>query len=168
MIEKLRGLGHDAWGVDINAPEHPFIIRANMERPPDLSKNPFDLVFCFETLEHIIHDYDALAAIHSWLKPGGKLILSTPNEKGGEDYHLHIRHYMAWSLKRLLDYAGFIDIEVSVNPENQASLLVKASKELLEQCPMCGDNVSNMNEHFMSCPAYSTSLAPKSDNRKEE
>ncbi len=127
LVDLLRSLGHDAHGLDIKAPDLPYMVRADMEKPPDLSGDPFDLIFCFETLEHIIHDYDALVAMHSWLKPGGRLVMSTPNEKGGEDYRGHIRHYLAWSLRLLLKYAGFVEVEVSVNPENQAGLLVKAS-----------------------------------------
>ncbi len=126
LVDKLRGLGHDAWGLDIQPPDRPFVIRADIEEPPDLSQEPFDLIFCFETLEHIVHDYEALAAMRAWLKPGGVLVMSTPNEKGGEDYPRHIRHYQAWSLRLLLRYAGFADVDVRTNPQNQAGLLVKA------------------------------------------
>lgn len=43
---------------------------------------PGDLVICLETLEHVGSYRDALAVIHHAMAPGGRLLLSMPNEVG--------------------------------------------------------------------------------------
>jgi len=44
-------------------------------------KNKYDLIFCFEVLEHIKNDKDALNQIARLIKPGGKVMLSFPAHK---------------------------------------------------------------------------------------
>lgn len=41
--------------------------------------NQFDVAICFENIEHIINDQKLMCDIASCLKPGGKLLLTTPN-----------------------------------------------------------------------------------------
>lgn len=43
-----------------------------------LARHGFDLILCTEVIEHIADSRGALAEIHRLLKPGGHLILSTP------------------------------------------------------------------------------------------
>jgi ubiquinone/menaquinone biosynthesis C-methylase UbiE len=43
----------------------------------------FDVVFCLEVFEHLQNPYFALMEIQRVLKPGGKLVLSVPNYRGG-------------------------------------------------------------------------------------
>lgn len=45
-------------------------------------EEPGDLVICLETLEHVGSYRDALQVIHHALAPGGRLVLSMPNEVG--------------------------------------------------------------------------------------
>ncbi len=40
----------------------------------------FDVVICLETIEHILDDRKLMADIAACLKPGGKLLLTTPNK----------------------------------------------------------------------------------------
>ena len=40
---------------------------------------PYDLVFCLQTLEHIIYWQTALRYLNSLVKPGGHLIITVPN-----------------------------------------------------------------------------------------
>jgi len=49
----------------------------NLETRDDLI-GKFDVAICFETIEHIIDDRKLLRDIASCLKPGGRLLLSTP------------------------------------------------------------------------------------------
>lgn len=44
-----------------------------------LSKQNYDLVFAFEVIEHVKHPGVFLSLVFDLLKPGGKLLLSTPN-----------------------------------------------------------------------------------------
>jgi SAM-dependent methyltransferase len=50
----------------------------NLDTREDLTCK-FDVAICFETIEHIINDRKLLRDISSCLKPGGRLLLTTPN-----------------------------------------------------------------------------------------
>ncbi len=39
----------------------------------------FDVVVCFEVVEHILDDRKLIRDLHACLKPGGRLFLTTPN-----------------------------------------------------------------------------------------
>ncbi|MCU9612797.1 class I SAM-dependent methyltransferase [Caldibacillus lycopersici] len=54
----------------------------------------FDVIVCFETFEHIAEEQQLMNNIRQLLKPGGKLILSTPFGLGrgmptNERFHMH-------------------------------------------------------------------------------
>lgn len=89
----------------------------------------YDTVLCLEVLEHMEVDPMALLdEINRTLKPGGTLLLTTPNICGsrniakilagrdpyfymqyqrGASYHRHNYEYSVWSLRHLLTAAGF-------------------------------------------------------------
>lgn len=102
----------------------------DLERPgwpyPDAA---FDVVVCCEILEHLGRDpMSAMAEIHRVLKPGGRLLLTTPNlasaksvasalegespyvfgqfVPGGAEGDRHHREYTAVEIERLLGWAG--------------------------------------------------------------
>mgnify|MGYP001794328824 CR=1 FL=1 len=54
-----------------------------------LASNTFDLAASFETIEHIENATGLLAELHRVLKPGGQLVMSTPNRVGPTPYHVH-------------------------------------------------------------------------------
>lgn len=79
----------------------------------------FDIIFFNHVIEHIPQDEAALKVIHRILKPGGLLILGTPNE-GAWWWQLayklqpetrkstdHVRFYTASSLSKRITEAGF-------------------------------------------------------------
>ncbi|WP_169908084.1 class I SAM-dependent methyltransferase [Metabacillus halosaccharovorans] len=77
----------------------------------------FDVITCFETIEHLSEDGNFLKKINSLLKPGGILLISSPNEdvipcdqnpfyKDGKNPH-HYRHYTPQQLKNALSESGF-------------------------------------------------------------
>src|SRR5262245_48918466 len=58
-----------------------------------LENGTFDLIVCFETLEHIRQPEAALEVLAHLLKPEGIMIVSVPNDrelKPDNPYHLHI------------------------------------------------------------------------------
>lgn len=75
----------------------------------------FDYLFSFDVLEHIEDDKAALAAWHSWLKPGGTLLLSVPARMSlwttGDEWAGHFRRYERDQLISMLDQAGF-EVEI--------------------------------------------------------
>jgi len=84
----------------------------------------FDLVICFEVIEHILDDRKLMRDLHACLKPGGRLLLTTPNiyyrsswndagpwskvEDGG-----HVRRgYSSAMIRELCKDAGFMVEEI--------------------------------------------------------
>ncbi len=49
----------------------------------------FDLVLSVDVMEHILEDVQVFKNLHSALKPGGMLLISTPSDQGGSDVHDH-------------------------------------------------------------------------------
>lgn len=74
-------------------------------------KEGFDLVCAFDVLEHIEEDAAALEQWHSWLRPGGVLLLSVPAHgsrwNAGDVWAGHYRRYEREGLVRLLAQNGF-------------------------------------------------------------
>jgi 2-polyprenyl-3-methyl-5-hydroxy-6-metoxy-1,4-benzoquinol methylase len=62
-------------------PENAEFIKMRFPPLQFVAFNSYDVVICFQTIEHIKNDETFLKDIFRVLKPGGKLILSTPNKK---------------------------------------------------------------------------------------
>jgi ubiquinone/menaquinone biosynthesis C-methylase UbiE len=58
---------------------HVTIALASGERLP-MPDASFDVVFCIETLEHVVSEREALAEMRRVLRPGGTLLLTVPNK----------------------------------------------------------------------------------------
>jgi SAM-dependent methyltransferase len=82
------------------------------EVPPiPFTDDAFDFVVCFETVEHISDDDDFIREIARVLRPGGQLLVSTPNKTvsapGGVPVNpWHVREYTLASLTELVERAG--------------------------------------------------------------
>lgn len=70
-----------------------FVAASAYELP--FAESSFDIVCCFQVIEHLKYPEKLLALIKKLLKPGGILIISTPNKiQFGQDYSLKIPfHY---------------------------------------------------------------------------
>lgn len=137
----LKLLGYDIIGVDIN-PErfnklltmyNLKIFKIDVEQEPlSFINNSFDVILFTEILEHLrINPINALREAYRVLKPGGRLILSTPNITPlhridflfGKDFNAnpvrefekiekigHMGHFRLYSLREIelfLKYVGF-------------------------------------------------------------
>lgn len=116
--------------------------------PPELQRESFDVVTCFEVIEHVYAPRALLANCRRALKPGGMLILSTPCHgywknlalavTGKLDNHFtalwdggHIKFWSRRTLFRLLDETGFRAHEsygVSRVPYLWKSMIVRSCK----------------------------------------
>lgn len=65
--------------------------------------NSYNVCICFQTIEHITEDDLFIREVHRILKPGGYLILTTPNKTTSLTRNpWHVREYSADSLYKLL------------------------------------------------------------------
>jgi 2-polyprenyl-3-methyl-5-hydroxy-6-metoxy-1,4-benzoquinol methylase len=84
MNPHLSRLGRSVTGIDMAEPSGDvrydrFLVGNifDLERLDDGRK--YDCIVCGEFIEHVERPYDLLRVLRSQLKPGGRLVLSTPN-----------------------------------------------------------------------------------------
>ena len=84
-IEAARHKGVDARFCDLNAGQIPF------------SNESFDLVFAGEVIEHLVDTDGFLSEVARCIKPGGHVIITTPNLASFENrLRLVLGMYPAW------------------------------------------------------------------------
>jgi 2-polyprenyl-3-methyl-5-hydroxy-6-metoxy-1,4-benzoquinol methylase len=123
---------HDVMGVDVSPQFAPHALKAGFlsHQIKDLSSDPIDvqsqsvdLVFCGQTIEHVIDTDWLLSELNRSLKPGGSIILTTPNVRSphsfirlllneppafGSKYRSgHVRDWTTRMLRRALENNGF-------------------------------------------------------------
>jgi SAM-dependent methyltransferase len=130
---RLRDAGIDVVPTDLDPP-HEWIHRLDLDDPQwtEETRGPFDLVVCVETLEHVENPRQVLRSIRALLRPGGRLLVSTPNVTHphsrlltllrGAPYIFGPRHYHSpghitllpdWMLTEHVRLAGFGSLEVT-------------------------------------------------------
>lgn len=87
----------------IKNPEKVKFIQTNVPPFTGIADQTFDFVVTFQVIEHIVPDQAFTKEIHRVLKPGGKLIVTTPNRKMSLSRNpWHIREYRVEQLRDLL------------------------------------------------------------------
>lgn len=95
---------HNALGDNLML--YPNVEFHQMTVPPlrGIASNSFDYVICFQVIEHIRRDFLLLEEVRRVLRPGGRLIISTPNKKMSLTRNpWHVREYSADEFKNLLE-----------------------------------------------------------------
>jgi SAM-dependent methyltransferase len=124
QVAELEGLGYAAVGLEPNA--HAVAIAQARGRPvrhgtaeaPPFEDESFDTLILSQVVEHLVDPIAALAGLRRLVRPGGRLIVLTPNVRGvprrlfgGEwahwhpPYHVHL--FGAGQLRRAIGEAGY-------------------------------------------------------------
>ena len=95
----------------------------------------FDVITCFDVLEHLYEPRKVMARVAEWLKPGGVFYVLVPNIDSAEarvfgsywhglELPRHLFHYCPASLKLLAESAGLqeVSLETWRNPALETSL----------------------------------------------
>lgn len=76
----------------------------------------FDVIGCFDVLEHVREDGQVLSQLYQAVRPGGGIILTVPQHRFlwsfRDEYALHVRRYSARDLSSKLKRSGFKVIKV--------------------------------------------------------
>lgn len=125
LVLALRARGVEADGVEWAEQARAF---ARAERglalEQDLSSSPpdrYDLVTMIEVIEHLLDPASALAQVRRVLRPGGRLVVTTPNRRGlrarldGGEWReakkkFHLLFFDERSLHHHLRAAGFVHV----------------------------------------------------------
>lgn len=85
--------------------------------------NSFDVITCFDVLEHVYRPRQVLEKLLYWLKPGGIFFLQIPNIDSGQartfgsywyglELPRHLTHFSPQSLRALAQKVGFDEVEL--------------------------------------------------------
>jgi SAM-dependent methyltransferase len=135
----VSGLDADPGAVELARRRVPHGTFQRGELPPiPWSPASFDAVVSFETIEHIDDDAAYLAEIRRVLRPGGLLLLSTPNKEvnsphGPPANPWHVREYRLEDLLALLE--GFDEVEVWMQDAVPRTLSERSARKLVARFP---------------------------------
>jgi 2-polyprenyl-3-methyl-5-hydroxy-6-metoxy-1,4-benzoquinol methylase len=123
------------WALDHFTCDNTVYVKADLSGAFDmeLPVRQYDVVACFETVEHMQNDQAFIRKLYDVMKTGGVLLISAPNENviphlnnpyfpNGFNPH-HYRHYRPEELQQLVTACGF-KIEQKLTQDNATYELV--------------------------------------------
>lgn len=78
----VSGLEMSPRSVDYARETHGLDVRQGAIEDADYADGSFDIITLFDVIEHLANPYAAAKQLAKWLKPGGILLMSTPNIDG--------------------------------------------------------------------------------------
>jgi len=147
------GRGAHVTGVDVRQAPHEHERYTHVEMPIELMDmeddfEPYDMVFCSHTLEHLPNVQLALVSMSNYLKDDGWLCLAVPS---GPQDRLHIGHLTLWT-PALLVYnlicAGWDCSDAEWYTSNQTIGLIMQKKRIEDMTWRTGlpNEVNSVNE----------------------
>ena len=76
----LEGKGYTVTSIDIQ-PAYGHALVVDVDDPLPFKANSFDLVWCSEVIEHLRRPSTSIQEMRRVLKPGGTMIITTPNSR---------------------------------------------------------------------------------------
>jgi len=115
---EVVGLEMSAFAADYARREFSLEVRQEPVDQASFPQGAFDAITAFEFIEHVPNPGAALSRMHSWLRPGGVLALTTPNAAswlaqrhpdrfGAFLESRHLVYFTPSTLSRLLQQVGF-------------------------------------------------------------
>lgn len=96
----------------------------NQNFPPE---GQFDVITCFEVIEHVDDGDGLVRKFHELLKPNGVLICSVPNEAvlphADSDNHFHKKHYLPQDFDNLLEKYFSIEHRLTQRGKSSGALV---------------------------------------------
>jgi SAM-dependent methyltransferase len=116
---RISGVDRDEQAVELSRSRVTGTFLVAEAPPIPFPDGAFDFAVSFETIEHIPEDIEFIREIRRVLRPGGTLLISTPNlaisAPGGVPLNQwHVREYTLASLTALLKDAGLEISEIYV------------------------------------------------------
>lgn len=156
-LEVLRGRGWDVHGLDIQPQSAQYIVEQDAAEPFPFSEE-FDLVVAAEVVEHLVDTDSFLGHCAEVLKPGGQLIMTTPNllfsvnrllmlfgkrpRFAYADYHVHM---FVWDDLRIR-----IERRFAIRRVQGSHVLLGVRRSLLfEPFSILGDRLPRLAAHFI-------------------
>jgi SAM-dependent methyltransferase len=136
FLEFMRSESWDLHGIEMSAEEARTaesrsgarVCAGNIIDAP-FARDSFDVITCFDVLEHLYEPRRVVAKVAEWLKPGGIFYVLVPNVDSAEarvfgsywhglEMPRHLFHYTPASLKFLAETAGLqvVSLETQRNP----------------------------------------------------
>jgi 2-polyprenyl-3-methyl-5-hydroxy-6-metoxy-1,4-benzoquinol methylase len=126
FLVQAREAGFEAHGIEINAGAAQYCrerlgldVRAGVLTSESYPESSFDLVAMGDVIEHVPDPLATLSAVARVLKPGGHVIVSTPNIESAAGRLLqvkpeeHIYYFSAATLAEAFRKAGLLPVEIT-------------------------------------------------------
>ncbi len=142
FLEFMRGESWELYGIEMSeecaktaeAKSGAHVFVGNILDAP-FPQQSFDVITCFDVLEHLYEPRKVMARVSEWLKPGGVFYVLVPNVDSAEarvfgsywhglELPRHLFHYSPTSLRLLAESAGLreLSLETRRNPAVGTSL----------------------------------------------
>ena len=78
--EKLKSKGYQVVAIDIG-PQYAEALTVDANQTLPFADSEFDLIWCAEVMEHLANPAFTISEFKRVLKPGGSMVMTTPNQK---------------------------------------------------------------------------------------